>query len=208
MKEDKKDIIISEVKRYFYHKSPQDKAFFIVEVINDLFNLHPAERDGDFYSEEWSNQIKELINALHFFIIQNSDKNKKLLDYKNKLSLMQTRHDDLLNKLEKAKADLDHAEKKVEDVIDQSRTWEENLEICRKIEKISVAIRDLPVIKERSKECSIVASISSDIENILVDAPDLHNEIKEKLDHLESIIRQYVNNREDEIENIKKEIGR
>ena len=208
MKEDKRDLIISEVKRYFYLKSPQEKAIFLIEVINDLFNMHPAERDGDYYSEEWSNQIEKLINALGFFIKNNSDKNKKLLDYKNKLSAIQDKHNDLLNKLEKTKADLDHAEKKVEGVIDQNRTWEENLQICRALDKISLTIRDLPVIKERSKECSIVASIDSDIENILTDAPELHNEIKQKLDHLENIIREYVNNREDEIKTIKKEIGR
>ncbi len=208
MKEDKRALIISEVKRYFYHKNPQEKASFLVEVINDLFNMHPVERDGDFYSEEWSNQIDKLINALDFLIKQNSNKNKELLDYKGKLSAIQSRHEELLGKLEKTRADLEHAEKKVEDIIDQNRTWEENLRICREIEKISVSIKDLPVIKERTKECSFVATIDCDIENILTDAPELYNEIREKLDYLENIIRQYVKSREVEIETIEEEIGR
>ncbi len=202
------DVIVSIVKKLFQNKSPHEKASFLVGMINDLFNMHPAERDGDFYSEEWSNQIDKLINALDFLIKQNSNKNEKLLDYKGKLSVIQTRHNDLLNKLEKTKVDLGHAEKKVEDIIDQNRTWEENLQICRAIEKISVSIKDLPIIKERTKECSFVASIDSDVENILTYAPELHNEINEKIDHLENIIRQYVKSSEDEIKTIEKEIGR
>jgi hypothetical protein len=202
------DVIVSIVKKLFQNKSLQEKASLLVGIINDLFNMHPVERDGSFYSEEWSKQIFKLVRALGFLIKQNSDKNQELLDYENKLTEVEAQHNDLLKKLEKNKVDLEYSTKKLEDIIDKNRTLEENLRLCRAIEKLSVTIQDLPFIKERTKECSFVAAIDTDIENILMDATVLYGEIKEKLDQLEACIRDYVISSEEEMKSLKKEIGR
>jgi len=145
---------------------------------------------------------------LGFLIKQNSTNNSELIDYANTLKEIEIQHKDLLKNIEKIKVDLEQATKNVDDIIDDKRSLEENLQICLAIEKMSDAIRELPVIKERALECSVVASIDSNNDLIIKDAKVLHDEISEKLDRLEDAIRQFVNSSEEELKSLKKEVGR
>lgn len=192
-----------QVKKHMQQlKSPADKSLFLLGLINRIINFHPydEEQGEGFYTEEWSEKIIELIDALDFFCSSLKKVNRVLEYYNDKLGELRAENESLLEEIEVLKTKLKNEKSNIEHLLDEKMSLEENLKTCERIKEIENVITEIPFIRSVLKEHKgFIAAV--DINNYRF--TELYDQLKAGLEELEQNIEEYVKGKESAVEEVK-----
>ncbi len=183
-------------------ENPAEKSLFLLGLINRVFNLHPYEEEqGEgFYTEDWSEKIIELIDALDYFCSSLKKGNRVLEHYSNKLGEIKAENESLLEEIDGLKTKLEKEKSNIEHLINEKMSLEENLKTCQRIKEIENVITEIPFIRSVLKEHQgFIAAVGTSNYRFT----ELYNQLKAGLEELEQNIEEYVKTKESAVEELK-----